>query len=453
MLVLLATALAALGLYFAIDTVGSHSTALFLGVLIATAAGFWLDRKSREWFRMTGEDAQLRLRSATIELARTEPNPGHLVREFEERLRRESQASFVVLGFDEAVGHDFDRFDLAKDSPAHSLLCQLGWATPEGLQRRRSTEASRALQAILARHSLGLIIPVPRGSPHPSLLVVFGVRENAWPFTYPEVQKFQNVAELMDNILTRSRLTAQAALEAKTEHLAMLSRGLAHDLKNLLTPVSSFLVYSEGRFPADSVEAEVHGAAQRSIRIMSEYVREARFFADQLTPRFERVALRTLFDGVREVVQARAAARNISLAFLPADDASAVVDRVLIQRLLANLVANAIDASAHGQTVTLSGEAADGHLRFQVKDQGCGIAPEHLGRIFEAYYTTKEFGDTVRGFGLGLTICQKIAALHDGEISVQSEPGKGSTFTVSLPARPAFAAVASDAAVAGGAGI
>jgi signal transduction histidine kinase len=257
----------------------------------------------------------------------------------------------------------------------------------------------------------------------------------------------------MDNILTRSRLTTQAALKAKTEHLAMMSRGLAHDLKNLLTPVSSFLVHAEGRFPANSTEAEVHGAAQRSIRIMSDYVREARFFAEELSPQFEVTSLANLLESVREITRARAVARSISLTLSTPPDVQVTVDRVLIQRLLGNLVSNAIDASASGQMVGLSGEIHGDRLRLQVTDQGCGIAPENLSRIFEAYFTTKEFGEEVRGFGLGLTICQKIVALHGGGITVRSELGHGSTFTVELPGKPAFTAVVGDNAVSGGAGI
>jgi signal transduction histidine kinase len=308
--------------------------------------------------------------------------------------------------------------------------------SPESVERRRSTHGLARLRQYLTDHALSLLVAAPRGSLNPSLFVALGTKRSGWPFTFPEVECAQNVAELIDNILTRSRLTTQAAVKAKTEHLAMMSRGLAHDLKNLLTPVSSFLVHTEGRFPANSTEAEVHGAAQRSIRIMSEYVREARFFAEELSPQFEVTSLANLLESVREITRARAVARSISLTLSTPPDVQVTVDRVLIQRLLGNLVSNAIDASACGQTVGLSGEIRGDRLRLQVTDQGCGIAPENLSRIFEAYFTTKEFGEEVRGFGLGLTICQKIVALHGGEISVQTKLGKGSAFIVDIPTTP-----------------
>ena len=78
-------------------------------------------------------------------------------------------------------------------------------------------------------------------------------------------------------------------------------------------------------------------------------------------------------------------------------------------------------------------EESPGWLRLQVTDEGCGIPAENLGRIFDPYFTTKKFGDSARGFGLGLTICQKIVQLHEGYLSVSSEPGRGTTINVDLP--------------------
>jgi signal transduction histidine kinase len=137
---------------------------------------------------------------------------------------------------------------------------------------------------------------------------------------------------------------------------------------------------------------------------------------------------------VHELTAPLAAPRDIIVSIAPAGDISLLADAVLIQRLLVNLVANAIDASAPGNTVALSiRESRAGWVRLQVTDQGCGIPPENLSRVFDPYFTTKEFGDETRGFGLGLTICQKIAELHEASISVRSEPGRGTTLTVDLP--------------------
>ncbi|MSU60249.1 MAG: HAMP domain-containing histidine kinase [Pedosphaera sp.] len=293
------------------------------------------------------------------------------------------------------------------------------------------------MKDFLTQHSLGVLIAVPRGSPTPSLLVALGTKTNEWPFTYPEVERLQNIAELMDNILTHSRLSAQAALQAKMEHLAMMSRGLAHDLKNLITPVSSFLIHTDGRYEPGSSEEEVHAAARNSVRVMTDYVREALFFSERLAPKLEPIDLNSVLKAVRDVAATRAAARTIAIETNSEVREPVVADGVLLQRLLGNLVGNAISASAPGTAVEISARTLkSGWLRLQVADRGTGIAPEHLGRIFDPYFTTKEFGDEVRGFGLGFTICQKITNLHGGTIEVHSELGSGTRVTVDLPAIP-----------------
>jgi signal transduction histidine kinase len=440
-----AAATMTLGLSQTVEQVVAPPAALFVAISACLPAALLLDRKTRSWFRIDGEHVLTMMRQKIIESARIEASPDNLIYKFERLLLDQCATNFSALLFDRGNSYERGSLSLEKYCPANQALCFISWATPEALQRRRAAAGHSDLRQFLTDNHLGLIITVPRGSPTPSLVVALGKKANEWPYTYPEIERIQNSAELMDNILTRSRLSAQAALEAKTEHLAMMSRGLAHDLKNLLTPVSSFLVHTEGRFPADSAEAEVHAAANRSIRIMGDYVREARFFAEQLSPRFEVTSVRSIFECVREVTKARATPRNVSLSTSFLGDPELVVDRVLIERLLGNLVGNAIDASSAGQTVVLSGEICHGRIRFQVIDHGCGIAAENLGRIFEAYFTTKEFGDEVRGFGLGLTICQKIVQLHRGTILVQSELRQGSTFTVDLPVmpKPAIATVQS----------
>jgi signal transduction histidine kinase len=78
-----------------------------------------------------------------------------------------------------------------------------------------------------------------------------------------------------------------------------------------------------------------------------------------------------------------------------------------------------------------------GWFRLEVRDTGCGIPPEIQGRIFDPYFTTKQFGEEVRGFGLGLTISQKIVQLHNGNITVRSLPGAGTVISIDLPVAPA----------------
>ena len=392
------------------------------------------DDWTRQLLGLSSENVLTAMRAAIIDKARNEPHPEKLTEEFEAFLRVLCNTQFAALLCDQGAFIEGGGMRISKARPCCDALGELGWATPESLLRRRPTSESLDLREFLDEHSLGLLVASPRGSKTPTLLIALGVKENEWPFTYPEVERLQNVAELMDNILTRSRLTMQSALRAKVEHLAMMSGGLAHDLKNLITPVSSFLVHTDGQFVPGTIEHEVHAAAMNSVRTMADYVREALFFSSRLTPKLELVALERLFSDVRAVTAARAEANGVAVAGEPSFSGSVMVDRVLIQRVLVNLVHNSIDASKAGDAVTLTATAPrSGWLRLEVIDSGCGIAPEVAGRIFDPYFTTKQVGEELRGFGLGLTISQKIVQLHNGNITLRSPPGGGTVISVDLP--------------------
>jgi signal transduction histidine kinase len=99
-----------------------------------------------------------------------------------------------------------------------------------------------------------------------------------------------------------------------------------------------------------------------------------------------------------------------------------------LRRAFLNLVQNAIDALPQGGTVTLTGQGTAAQVQLLVQDTGPGIPAEHLAHIFEPLYTTKPGGT-----GLGLYIVQEIVAAHDGQLTVESVVGQGTTFTLTLP--------------------
>jgi signal transduction histidine kinase len=428
-------ALSAWGLSIPLAQFMAVDAAWIVSTILCGTGVFWLDQKARIWARLDDELLLAAFRSEIIHTSQNAADSSALLDALERLLAKYYNASGASLLLKREDGYARNGIAFARDRIGLGTLSQCSWITPESLQRRRPSPGLDDLHDFLRQHALGVIVTVPRGSPSPAMLVAIGTKANEWPFTYPEVQQLQNIAELIDNILTRSLLTDQAALQTRLEHLAMMSRGLAHDLKNLITPVSSFLVHTDGRFDPGSAEAEVHAAARRSTRIMTDYVREALFFAETLNPRIEPVDLNRVFERVREATAARAHQRRVTLNTTQSFPGPFSADEVLLQRMLANLVTNAIDASTEHKQVVLSVDSGrNGRVRFRVADEGSGIAPELIDRIFDPYFTTKEFGEEVRGFGLGLTIAQKIAQLHGGSITVASKPGEGAIFTVEFPA-------------------
>ena len=104
-------------------------------------------------------------------------------------------------------------------------------------------------------------------------------------------------------------------------------------------------------------------------------------------------------------------------------------DPAMLRQAFLNLALNAIQAMPHGGTLRIAGEGTRGHrVRVSVSDTGVGIKPEHLHRIFELYFTTKE-----KGSGVGLSMVYRTVQMHDGDIEVQSTPGAGTTFRILLP--------------------
>ena len=101
----------------------------------------------------------------------------------------------------------------------------------------------------------------------------------------------------------------------------------------------------------------------------------------------------------------------------------------MLRQVLLNLAINACQAMPDGGTLRIAcADAPRGRVEIRVSDTGVGISQEHLAKIFDLYFTTKDDGT-----GLGLSMVYRIVQMHDGEIDVESTPGRGTTFTVLLP--------------------
>jgi two-component system NtrC family sensor kinase len=100
-----------------------------------------------------------------------------------------------------------------------------------------------------------------------------------------------------------------------------------------------------------------------------------------------------------------------------------------LQQVLLNLSLNACEAMPDGGTLTISTSAEDGKVLMKVTDTGCGIKKEHLEQVFEPFFSTKPVG---KGTGLGLSVSYGIVRKHGGTLEVESQEGKGTTFTIAL---------------------
>lgn len=410
-----------------------HPFDVLLAALLTGVLAILFERPTRKWFGLDPEHLLIAPRRAIIDCARHEADAGRLKLRVEGIIREWCQAGRVELLFEKEGKFVGSQTTLSSEWPVFPSLLKNGWITPEFLQRKRPEPGSEVSARWLAANQCGAVLAVPQGSDHPSLVVMLGVKESLRPFTYPDIQLVFPLAELMDNILTHASLAQHAAKLAQIESAAMMSRSLAHDLRNLTTPVVAYLLCAEGRAKPGSPEVEVYEAARHSMKVMDDYIRESLFFSRRLTPEFKEVNPRAALGSVVKLSQDRASERGVTLSLDCDEESEMFADPALFERLALNLVNNAIDASAHGGVVRISSGRKPGKIFLRVEDHGAGILPENLGRVFDPYFTTKDTGDTRRGLGLGLAICRKIVDLHDGDIEVDSIPGRGAVFTAHFP--------------------
>ena len=173
---------------------------------------------------------------------------------------------------------------------------------------------------------------------------------------------------------------------------------------------------------------------------MRTYIKESLFFSEHPHPDLRMDRLDSV---VQQTVELASSTRRKEVEIVASTPREVLIEMngVLIQRLLINLISNAIDASEPGTIIRVELEQltktnrASEWVRIRVIDNGEGISRENLSRVQLPYFTTKDRGDEGRGFGLGLAICRKIVTLHGGHISIESQLRKGTTVQVDLPLR------------------
>jgi two-component system, NtrC family, sensor histidine kinase KinB len=215
---------------------------------------------------------------------------------------------------------------------------------------------------------------------------------------------------------------------------------LSHELKTPLTSVQMaiHLLLEEVVGPLNPKQVELLLAARqdgdRILTMINDLLDLTRIEQGRVELDLEPLAAGDLVDEAVARFQPQAQARGVALAAkVEGSHPTVMVDRDRIEHVFDNLIVNAIQHTNRGGKVEVGAHADDGRTRFTVEDNGEGIPPEHLSRLFEKFYrvpTARHSG----GAGLGLAIVREIVTAHGGDIGVVSEPGKGTRFTFTLPA-------------------
>ncbi|MTW02133.1 response regulator [Duganella ginsengisoli] len=256
-------------------------------------------------------------------------------------------------------------------------------------------------------------------------------------------QPVRNAAGMVDRVavvayevteLVRARRAAEVANRAKDEFLAMLG----HELRNPLSPilVALELMKLKGVDHVLREHAVIERQARHLVRLVDDLLDVARIAQGKVVLQRERVELAPLVAQAVETVSSLLEERSHHLTVdVPAQGLALDADPVRFTQVLSNLLTNAAKYTNRNGSITLRAHAEDGHCVLRVADNGIGITPDMLPRLFDLFVQEPQALDRAHGgLGLGLAIVRSLVSLHGGIVSAYSPgPGQGSVFEVRLP--------------------
>ncbi|MCG6911943.1 MAG: HAMP domain-containing protein [Deltaproteobacteria bacterium] len=262
-------------------------------------------------------------------------------------------------------------------------------------------------------------------------------------------QEFESLVDSLNHMINRLNRRNQELIQAKKmASLGTLTSGVAHELNNPLNNISTSLqiVLEELEDEDLDFKRELLEGAEKEVVRARDIVRALLEFSRQSAFSIKPVAIKSLVDDTLKLIKGELPA-NVSVDLNIENDIQAALDFRRMQQVLINLMLNGIQAMDQGGTLTISAFERSGHdFCIEISDTGCGIPGENFSKIFDPFFSTKEGlrkSDSdmrpydgildQQGTGLGLAICHGIVQKHGGRISVESEVGKGTTFTVCLP--------------------
>jgi two-component system NtrC family sensor kinase len=238
---------------------------------------------------------------------------------------------------------------------------------------------------------------------------------------------------VLEDVTSRVRLEEQLQQREKLSSIGLLAAGVAHEINTPLTGVSSYTQMLLGMFathdPKHKLLEKINRQTERATGIVNNLLNFSRVGG---VTEFGEVDVNHVLEDTLQLLepQMRHAQINVVRDF-DADLPRAHGNAGKLQQVFTNLLLNARDALPDGGTITLRTRAEESDaVTVYVADDGIGIAPENVARIYDPFFTTKGVG---RGTGLGLAVTYGIVQEHSGHIAVESAPGRGTTFRITVP--------------------
>ena len=312
-----------------------------------------------------------------------------------------------------------------------------------------TVSGSRAIIANGARTGLG--VPLLRGDELLGAIII--VRIEVHPFDTREielVESFANQAAIaIENVRLFNQIREKSGqLEVANEDLAAASRhkseflaNMSHELRTPLNAIIGFSDVLEQRLFGELNERQseytrdIASSGRHLLDLVNEILDLSKVEAGRMELEPSEFALGDTIHGALAFVRERAAGHGIELgADVPADLGTVVADERKVRQVLLNLLSNAVKFTPDGGTIGVRARRSNGEVEVSVRDTGIGIAPEDQARVFDEFQQVGKASDRSReGTGLGLTLAKRFIELHHGRIWIESELGKGTTFTFAIP--------------------
>jgi C4-dicarboxylate-specific signal transduction histidine kinase len=213
--------------------------------------------------------------------------------------------------------------------------------------------------------------------------------------------------------------------------MGQMAAGVTHEIANPLASMDSLLQLMLRK--PDRVRPEALQTLREQIGRINQIIAQMKTFAHPADMQQQTVALNEVVDQSLHMLRFDARLKQVTVERVFSPDAGSLpLLPQALQQVLVNLIINALDAMSNTAqpTLTIRTERREGWCLIEVADNGTGISPEHMGRLFEPLFTTKPVG---KGTGLGLSISYSLVQKQGGSISVHSQPENGTRFTIRLP--------------------
>lgn len=247
---------------------------------------------------------------------------------------------------------------------------------------------------------------------------------------------------VVEDVTDRVKLEEQLQQSDKLNSIGLLAAGVAHEVNTPLAGISSYAQMLAGQLadgdPKHRVLQKILAQTERASGIVNNLLNFSRTSGTDFAP----LDLNRVLDDTLQLLEVQLRRNEIVVERHYADDLpEAYGNAGKLQQVFMNLILNARDAMPDGGRLEIETESADHMLLVRVRDTGIGIAPANITKIYDPFFTTKGVG---QGTGLGLALSYGIVQEHSGRIFVESQPGRGTTFTIKVPSRYRRLQAASD---------